>query len=133
MTDARYRKLLWLYVALLLVAIVSTFFPIYSEELAVAYSNEPETWLMRHSWISGGLLGSLLAVWLIGLIGLFRFKAWARSLSLYATVAAFFACLLMGPVVFSGLESALFDAVNILWGGILALSYFSAVSHRFVR
>jgi LytS/YehU family sensor histidine kinase len=133
MTDIRYRKLLWLYVALMLAAIVSAFFPMYSEDLAVAYSNEPETWLMRNPWIYGGMLGGLLVAWLTGLIGLFRFKAWARSLSLYVTLAGFFAYPFMGPSVLSGLESALFDAVSTIWGGILALSYFSAVSERFER
>ena len=133
MTDTRYRTLLWLYVALMVAAIASVFFPNYSEALSVAYEKEPETWLMSNLWVAGGLLGGLVVAWLVGLVGLFRFKSWARTLSLYSTLASFLVYPLLGASLSSGLESTLFEASTTVWGAILALSYFSAVSSRFGR
>lgn len=133
MTDSRYLKLLWIYVALTVAAIASLFFPTYSDALTAAYDAEPSTWLMSNLWVAGGLLVSLVVAWLIGLIGLFRFKSWARSLSLYSTLAGFLVFPFLGASLSSGLENALFEASSTVWGAILALSYFSAVSGRFGR
>ena len=133
MTDNRYLQLLWTYVALTIAAIVAMFFPDHSEPLAIAYDNEPTTWLMSNMWVASGILGSLAVAWLAGLVGLFRFKRWARSLSLYSTLAGFLIAPFMGAYLSSGLETSLFDASTTLWGAVLALSYFSAVSDRFGR
>lgn len=133
MTDTRYRTFLWFYVALMAAAIVSVFFPTYSDALSITYDREPETWIMRNSWVAGSLLGALVVAWLVGLIGLFGFKTWARPLSLYSTLAGFLVYPFLGASLSSGIESALFEASATLWGAILALSYFSAVSDRFGR
>lgn len=96
MTNSLYLKLLWIYVALTVATIASLFFSTYSETLTVAYDAEPSTWLMSNLWVAGGLIGSLAAVWLIGLVGLFRFKSWARPLSLYSTLAGLLVCPFLG-------------------------------------
>ena len=114
-------------------AIASVFFPAYSEALAVAYAHEPETWLMSNLWVAGGLLGGLAVAWLLGLVGLFRFKSWVSPLSLYSMLVGFLVCPFLGASLSSGLESALLEASTTVWGAILALSYFSAVSDRFGR
>ena len=131
MTETRFKKLLWLYLALIGAASAAMFFPGYTQALALAYEDEPKTWLMANLWIAAGLVGGLLLVWLLGLVGLFRFKKWARPVSLCATLAALFISPFLGPQLSSGLESALFEASGVLWGAILALSYFSAISERF--
>ena len=133
MTDARYLKILWIYVVLFVAATISIFFPTYSENLAAAYAAEPETWLMSNFWMAVGVLGAFAAAWLTGLVGLFFFKSWARTLSLYSTLAGFFITPVVGGSPYSGLEASLFEASTIVWGGILALSYFSPVSCRFER
>lgn len=133
MTETRYQKILWLYVALIGAASAAMFFPGYSGALAIAYEEEPKNWLMANLWIAAGLVGGLLLVWLVGLVGLFRFKKWARPVCLSSTLAAFLVIPFLGPQLSSGLESALFEASGVLWGAILALSYFSAISDRFER
>lgn len=133
MTDARYLKILWIYVVLFVAATISIFFPTYSENLAAAYAAEPETWLMSNFWMAVGVLGAFAAAWLTGLVGLFFFKRWARTLSLYSTLAGFFLTPFFGASLYSGLETSLFEIYNMVWGGILALSYFSPVSCRFER
>ena len=131
MTDSRYLKLLWTYLALTVTAIVAGLFPNHSETLQLAYDNEPATWLMSNIWLMGLVFGGLVITWLVGFVGLFFFKRWARSLSLYSTLAGFLIYPLMGAPLSSGLEAALFEASTTIWGAILALSYFSAVDDRF--
>jgi uncharacterized membrane protein len=133
MTETRYLKILWCYVVLNLAATISIFFPTYSENLVAAYESEPETWLMSNLWIAVFVLGAFVVVWLTGLVGLFFFKRWARPLSLCSTIAGFVIFPFVGASPYSGLEASLFEASSMVWGGILALSYFSPVSCRFER
>jgi hypothetical protein len=131
MTESRYVKLLWIYVALTAAAITASFFPGHSENLAAAYESEPETWLMSHAWVAAGVLCVLALAWLTGLIGLFRFKGWARPLSLYSTLVGFALYPLLGTSWLSGIESALYDAATLAWGAAISAAYFSPVSERF--
>jgi len=133
MTESRYLKMLFAYVALTAAAIVAGFFPSYSAELSAAYESEPDTWLMSNIWLAVGTLGALVLAWLAGLIGMFRFKSWARPLSLYSTLIIYVLYPFLGTSLLSGVEAALFDASTLLWGAILAVSYFSPVSARFGR
>ncbi len=133
MTDTHYRKLLLIYLVLTAAAIAASAFPNYPEALEAALEMERETWLWHNTWAAFGLYSSLLIAWVIGLVGLFRFRRWGRSLSLYSTVAGLIATPLLGAFLSSGLESSLYEASAITWGGILSLSYFSPVSARFER
>ncbi|MBC3875969.1 hypothetical protein [Undibacterium flavidum] len=132
-TESRYRKLLWTYIALTLATIVSSLFPIYSENLETAYNAEPETWFISHYWIAVPGATIFALTWVAGLIGLFFFKNWARALSTYTTLMGFFIYTLIGTSLHSGLESAFIEASATLWGIILALSYFSPISEKFER
>lgn len=131
MTESRYRKLLWIYIALILATIVAGIFPIHSENLEAAYQAEPDTWLMSQFEIVifGATVFTL--TWLAGLIGLFFFKKWARTIAIWSTLIGFFIYPLIGTSLHSGFESALTDASATLWGVILSLSYFSPVSEKF--
>ena len=133
MNESRYLKLLWLYVALILATVVASFFPTYSDNLATAYRAEPETWLFRHYWLAVSAAAVFALAWLFGLIGLFFFKKWARTLSSMMTIAGFLMHPLIGVSLNSGFESALIEASATLWGVILALTYFSALSEKFER
>jgi len=135
MTDSRFVRLLWIHlaltVALTAASVAAIFFPSYSDTLAVAYENEPENGLLGNVLVSGIVLVPLFLAWLTGLVGLFFFKRWARSLSLYVTLFGLIISAFLGPFLYSGLEASLFDASSILWGFILALSYYSSISARF--
>jgi hypothetical protein len=132
MTEFRFLKLLWIYVAVTVASMIAVLFHGYSDELSAAYDNEPEPWLLQ-SWIGWTVIGGFAVAWIVGLIGLFYIKPWARSLSLYSTLAGFLLFPLSGPSLYSGIELALADGASILWGAILAISYFSPVSERFGR
>ena len=133
MTHTVFRSLLWVNVALVAAAAAAAVSPPYSEALAIAYENEPPTWLMKNPWIYGGVTVSLLAAWLAGLVGLFLYKKWGRTLSLYVTAATLLISPFFGVMLSSGIESALFEASSMVWGALLALSYFSPISDRFGR
>ena len=132
MTESRFLKLLWIYVALTAASMIAVFFHGYSDELSAAYDNEPEPWLLQ-SWIGWTVIGGFAVAWIAGLIGLFYFKSWARSLSLYSTLAGCLLFPLSVPSLYSAIELVLADGASILWGAILAISYFSAISERFGR
>ena len=132
MTETRFRQLLVLYIAYTRAAAAASFVPGgYSRELANALASEPEPLLVRNLWLLLGLLIPLLGAIVAGLVGLFRFKPWGRSISLYATLAGFALVPLGGPTLSSPLEDALWGVSEILWGAILASAYFSAVAGRF--
>jgi hypothetical protein len=131
MTEYRFLLVLWTYVAVTLASIVAGFFPTYSDALATAYAGEPEDWLSRNIWADVIVSTLLLCSWLVGLIGLFFFKRWARSLSLAQTFLGLVVLFFIGPNLLSSLESFLLETSILLWGVILTLAYFSPVSTRF--
>lgn len=130
-TERRFLGLLWAYVGTSLAALASLSFPDYSDGLAAAYAAEPEAWLLAGSWAANGVMGALMLACLVGLVGLFRFKAWGRTVSLYATPAALVVEACAGATLSSGVENALLGAASMLWGAVLALAYFSPVRSRF--
>jgi len=134
MSETRYRQLLIFYFALFLAAIAAAFLPGgYSPELAEAYAKEPEAWIMQGTWMPLAVVSILLVPWLVALVGLFHFKWWSRSLALYSTLASLLIYPFVGADLSSGIESGLYEAHSILWGVILAISYFSPLSDRFGR
>jgi uncharacterized protein YqgC (DUF456 family) len=132
MTENKFRALIALHIALSLVGIVAAFLPNgYSTTLAEAYANEPISQFISNDWFWLTFALILLAMWITGVVGMWSFKRWGRSLSLYSTIAALIAVPLFGPTLSSGLESALFEAATLCWGAVLALAYYSVVSARF--
>ena len=65
-----------------------------------------------------------------GLVGLFLLRSWGRSVSLYSTGAGLLLYLFSGPELLSPLESVLFEVSTLLWGAVLALSYYSPIAVR---
>ena len=132
MTDHRFRMLIWAYVALLCGAAVAGYFPIgYTDELRAAYNAEPSVLDDLPILAVGGTVLALLALIIAGLVGMYRFRSWGRSLSLWTTLVGTLAFAAMGPSLSSGLEAALWELSSILWGAMLALAYFSPVANRF--
>lgn len=131
MTGARFRQLLWAYVVLLALETGSFFFPVFGATLPAACEVETETWLTSSPLLAGALLGALALAWLAGFAGLFLFKAWARPLALYSTLAGYLIYPSLGMTLASGFESMLAEASATVWGAILALAYFSTVIGQF--
>lgn len=131
MNEKRFKQLLWADVALIVLTIIALFFSGHSPALEAAYAAEPNTWLLSNGWLAYTLLGALGIAALAGFIGLFWFKSWARSVSLYSTILGFIILPFFGSVLQSGVESMLTEVSATLWGMILTLSYFSTVSERF--
>ena len=64
-------------------------------------------------------------------IGLYFFKAWARTASLWTTIIAAPMFPLVGVLVESGWAAMFTYASTIAWGAVLAVAYFSDVSRHF--
>jgi hypothetical protein len=134
MSETKFRLLVVLQLVISLASIATVFLPVgYSQELEAAYAAEPATWLTEGSGLSLVVVSLFLVAWLASQIGLFLFKRWGRTLSLYFTLAEFTLRAFQGPTLSSALESTLLDTTMLLWGAILALAYFSTVSSRFER
>lgn len=131
MTDIRFQQILWLYVILIALAAIAAVYPDHSTSLTAAYEAETAAW--SASWQVISMFIAFIVAAIVGLVGLFRYRAWGRSLSLYTTLAGLAASPFLGPSLSSGLEASLSEAATMLLGAILALSYFSPVSKRFGR
>ena len=132
MTQNRFRNLILIYAALIVAGGIAWFLPSdYSQELSDAWDNEPTPAIFDNLWLMAALLFPFAMASVAGMYGLYVFKAWGRSLSLYSTLAGLVLLPFFGPSLSSGLECAFFEASTMLWGAILALSYFSAISSDF--
>lgn len=87
-----------------------------------------------------GVIGALVVAYLVGAVGMYFFRPWGRSLSLWATITLSLVSaimLLLGfsetPYLRSGWEGWLTALSDMLWGATLAMAYWSPVSARFQR
>jgi hypothetical protein len=132
MTRKYFRALIVIYLALVVASTAAAFLPAgYSQALSDALDNEPAPLILENFWLLFGVVVPFSLAALAGLYGLYMFKRWGRSLSLYSTMAGLVVFPLFGPSLYGGIESALFEASTLTWGAILALSYYSAVSGSF--
>ena len=102
----------------------------YSQALADAYAQEPEPWFIRNVWLGLAFALPLLAAIVAGLVGLFFFRRWGRTVSFYSTIVSLCLYSLSGPEIYSPLENVLFEVSSLLWGAILALAYYSPIADR---
>jgi hypothetical protein len=132
MSDSRFRWLLVLYIITLLAAAGVGFVPGgYSQALADAYADEPLPLLLADTTVMLAVALPLLVAFVVGLIGLFCFWRRARALSLYVTIAGLGVYLISGPTLQSPIENLLVELLTLLWGAILASSYWSPIASRF--
>jgi hypothetical protein len=132
MSQKNFRALILLYVALIVASGIAAFLPGgYSQALSDALDNEPTPPILANLWLMLGVIVPFALAALAGMYGLYMFKQWGRLLSLCSTLAGLVLFPFFGPSLYSGLESALFEASTMLWGAILALSYYSAVNSSF--
>lgn len=132
MNQKHFRALILVYVVLVAATSVAAFLPSgYSQALSDAMDNEPAPTVVENLWLMFGLMVPFLLAAMVGMFGLYMFKRWGRTLSLYTTAAGLVFLPFFGPSLYSGLESLLYEGSTLLWGAILALSYYSAVSTSF--
>jgi hypothetical protein len=131
MSNSQFRWLLVVYVIATLAAVASSFLPDgHSQVLADAYAQESESWFSSNIWVLMAIALPLLAAIVAGFVGLFLFKRWGRAVSFYSTLAGLCLYLFTGPTVNSALEGVLYEVSSLLWGAILALSYYSPIAGR---
>lgn len=138
MTRTRFRQMIVAYVVATVAAVAAMWFPQYSQALADAYADEPmlltaDSVAMGYAMVAvlPYLLIAMLGVQVAVIAGLFLFKRWARSLSLWLTVAGLLLVPFAGATLAWGLESALWEASTLLWGAILVVAYWSPVRAAF--
>jgi hypothetical protein len=134
LTKTRFRALIVCYVALLVAAAVVDvqYFPAQiSEELAAAYNKEAIQPLVASPTVFLLLSVIALVAIIVPPVALFCFRKWGRWSGLCTTIAMLVASTFLGPSLMSGLGTALLQVSAMVWGGILALAYFSPVSSEF--
>ncbi|NHZ40520.1 hypothetical protein [Massilia aquatica] len=133
MTAYRFRLLLCLHFILEIALAVAARYSsnLISPQLQAALDAEPVHWSAGNLALSVWIYGSLAICSMAGLIGMFMFKSWGRTLSLVTTVAFMTVLFVPGTAVMSWLDYVLMDLFSMLWGAILALAYFSPVSRLF--
>ncbi|MDL2358233.1 MAG: hypothetical protein QFF03_23545 [Pseudomonadota bacterium] len=135
MTKTRFRALLIFYLGISSATLLAGLLNVagYSTTLASAYAAEPNDLIDRHPWplLAGAAL--LIAAALAGMVGLYRFTNWGRTVSLYVTVAALVLTPLAGPMLLNPVEGALSQAASVLSGALMAIAYFSPLSGEFSR
>jgi hypothetical protein len=132
MTKFKFHLILALNSAFILAAMLSFLLPPdYSEKLSLAFEEETSTLFMDLTWWAIVAMAGFVVAAIAGFIGMFFFKAWARSLSLYTTVLGIFLYPSLGPSLSSGLEAAIHEAASTIWGATLALAYYSPFSGYF--
>jgi hypothetical protein len=130
-----FRRLILLYVALLLAEIaVAIFAPTgYSEALSEAFENEPQPALVENLGLMVAIALPIAVAAIAGIIGLYLFKAWGRPLSLVSTIAGLIVYVFTGPALYGAAEYMLWEASTLVWGALLALAYYSPVAIHFER
>jgi hypothetical protein len=86
------------------------------------------------SWHDAFLLTGVLVMLILAVVttvGLWRFRRWARGVRLWYGVACFASAFSSGPVVITGLASAVISLGTVIEGGLLALVYLSPVAAWF--
>jgi len=75
----------------------------------------------------------LLAAWLLAAIGMYFFKAPARSLFLWLYIVMTLVDPFRGTSVFTGVDLLLFSLSTLMDGAILAIAYLTSVGRLFVQ
>ena len=133
-TRRRFRLLLLAHVLTMVLALAASFGlfgETFSVALNMAYENETSLFARQPDFLFQAELVGLTALSVANIIGLYRFRHWARVLGLWMCVLAVPLTISFGPLLETGLEAALMDLSTLLWGGLLALAFYSPVSAEF--
>ena len=126
MGESILRRMILLYVLVSVAAMVAGFYaPIGHEQVTSA------PWHQRYPGAAVALLLPLLLADLAGIVGLFWFRPWGRTLALLTTLARMCIDPWSSVAATTWAHALLYDVSTLLWGAALALAYFSAESARF--
>lgn len=95
-------------------------------EFAVTYSRSSEA-----SYLPGLLVMLVAIPFLVAFVGLFRFRPWARTLSLVNVGLIVLAWMTSEFILRTGVGYGVSYLGTLLWGAVLALAFFSPLSHLF--
>jgi len=91
--------------------------------------NEEVSDLENILWVLAGL--TFLVITPLLLIGLWKFKPWARTLFLALTIVTFPLYVVLGPVVMNPWEAMFNDIAMLLEGGLIAMMFIGPISEKF--
>lgn len=106
-----------------------------TDELIQAYARaEPEWLAFDNPFESPYLLLEmvLVAVGIVGYVGLWQLKRWGRALALWSTLAAYVLAPISGPSLFGAWELMFYDVSTLLLGAALASAYMSPAAEAFL-
>ena len=98
---------------------------------ALTAATEAQEPLNSTAWLLVG--GAIAVAGLAAMVGLWLFRPWAPRWALVTTALSVALFVPQGANAVSGWSMALTDLSSILWGAVLALTFFSPLSARFAR
>ena len=93
--------------------------------------NELEGAFTASQWIIIALALPIVAGWLASFFGMLSFRPHSRSLSIAVALVSLVLYPLWGPTVEPGLTTALTELSSMLYGAVVAISYYPPVSNWF--
>lgn len=116
-------------------AIVDFVFPgLVPEPLSKAYEAYAESESsMSLMVILGGMSIFLLVLAVVSTVGLLVLQPWARPLALWSTAVSFAINPFLGVVLQSGVSLMLIDLSMVLWGAVIAMTFYSDLKVHFER
>jgi len=116
----------------LLSSFVDVFVPnLIPEQLVTAFKELPST-ATPALMAAGALFVITFGGTIVAIIGLFSFQPWSRNLAVSMTLLTLLAYPLLGVTIASGWAQLFSNLSTLLWGVVLAMSYFSSLAARFV-
>ena len=135
MSPRRFRGLLVASIALgLLGGFADMAFPsLIPEAFATAQEKQDISMPVWSMFVIGALAVATTIGGCVSWAGLYMFRSWAPRLALASTAVALLLLPFLAVVAQSALAAALVELSTLLWGAVLALTYYSSVAHRFER
>jgi hypothetical protein len=130
LTPTWFRRLIMLSIAAAIAAAVIGEGSV-SPTLKLAYEAEPNPWFEHHLWLVLALFIPYVAISIAGMVGLYRFRLWGRSIALWSSVVGFALGPFFGADLSSPVGTILSEMSHMSWGAVLALAYFSPLSSEF--
>jgi hypothetical protein len=135
MTPSLFRKLLLLSITFAVIgALLDIIFPHLIPDPLYRAQEAVEQSALSTEFIVLLILGIPVVIGhIVSAVGLFYFYPWAPRLAIITTLLIFMVYPLLGYFLSSGWAMALTDCSTMLWGVILALTYYSPIAGRFAR
>lgn len=135
MTERHFRLLIILNWVLIIITFVLIFALEYTLPTVLRHylQAQAEAPLSLRDGLIFGIGFLFFLVYVAATIGLYLFKAWARSLFLISTAAGYLITPFIGPIVEPAIATVFNYLVSFVGGMILAVIYYTPISSRFER